>query len=278
MDDGGKTDYVYTTGTITAIEEVETEQYFNATYTISDGTNNLVVFRGYYLNNAHCTSADQIHVGDVVVVYGKLQKFVKDDVPTPEIAQGNYIVSQAQTVEVTSAGYATMVAAANLVIPSGVEVYAAKVNNGATSAQLTAVTDGIPAGAAVLVKASAGTYEFTYTTETVAEITNNDLVAATAAVTANGSQYCLAQFDGVVGFYKVNPGLPIPAGKAYLQVTSSAGQAKAFYGFDDDATGIETIDNGKLTTDNGVIYNLAGQRLQKMQRGINVVNGKKILK
>ena len=25
------------------------------------------------------------------------------------------------------------------------------------------------------------------------------------------------------------------------------------------------------------IYNLAGQRLQKMQKGINIVNGKKIL-
>jgi hypothetical protein len=183
-----------------------------------------------------------------------------------------------QTVTVSPAGYATIVAAANLEIPTGVEVYAAKVNEGATSAQLTAVTDGIPAGAAVLVKASAGTYEFTYTTETVAEITNNELVAATAAVTADGTQYCLAQIDGVVGFYKVDSGLPIPAGKAYLVVTSSAGQAKAFYGFDDDATGIETIDNGQLTTDNGVIYNLAGQRLQKMQRGINIVNGKKILK
>ncbi|MBQ6192008.1 MAG: BACON domain-containing protein [Bacteroidaceae bacterium] len=186
-------------------------------------------------------------------------------------------VPTSQTVTVSPAGYATIVAAANLEIPTGVEVYAAKVNEGATSAQLTAVTDGIPAGAAVLVKASAGTYEFTYTTETVAEITNNDLVAATAAVTADGSQYCLAQFDGV-GFYKVQAGIVIPAGKAYLQVTSSAGQAKAFYGFDDDATGIETIDNGQLTTDNGVIYNLAGQRLQKMQRGINIVNGKKILK
>ena len=26
------------------------------------------------------------------------------------------------------------------------------------------------------------------------------------------------------------------------------------------------------------IYNLAGQRIQKMQKGINIVNGKKVLK
>ena len=37
-----------------------------------------------------------------------------------------------------------------------------------------------------------------------------------------------------------------------------------------------TIDNGQLTTE-GAVYNLAGQRLQKMQKGINIVNGKKIL-
>ena len=33
-----------------------------------------------------------------------------------------------------------------------------------------------------------------------------------------------------------------------------------------------------LSEGEGVIYNLAGQRLQKMQKGINIVNGKKILK
>ena len=43
----------------------------------------------------------------------------------------------------------------------------------------------------------------------------------------------------------------------------------------DDPTGIKTTDNGLQTTD---IYNLAGQRLNKMQKGINIVNGKKILK
>jgi hypothetical protein len=29
---------------------------------------------------------------------------------------------------------------------------------------------------------------------------------------------------------------------------------------------------------NSVIYNLAGQRLNKVQKGINIINGKKILK
>ena len=51
---------------------------------------------------------------------------------------------------------------------------------------------------------------------------------------------------------------------------------KAFLFDSDDATGIETIDHS--STIDHTIYNLAGQRLGKMQRGINIVNGKKILK
>ncbi len=41
-----------------------------------------------------------------------------------------------------------------------------------------------------------------------------------------------------------------------------------------DATGISTIDNGQLAIDRK-IYNLAGQRVQKMQKGLYIVNGKK---
>ena len=44
---------------------------------------------------------------------------------------------------------------------------------------------------------------------------------------------------------------------------------------DDDATGISTVET---FTEEGAIFNLAGQRLQKMQKGINIVNGKKVLR
>ena len=48
----------------------------------------------------------------------------------------------------------------------------------------------------------------------------------------------------------------------------------------ENADGIKTIDNGQQTTDNREgtteIYNLAGQRLSKPQKGINIINGKKV--
>jgi len=33
-----------------------------------------------------------------------------------------------------------------------------------------------------------------------------------------------------------------------------------------------------MKSEESSIYNVAGQRIQKMQRGINIVNGKKILR
>lgn len=68
---------VYVKGQITRIKEVSTS-FGNATYDISDdatAANKLTVYRGYFYDNKHFTSNDQIKVGDVVVVYGKLVNY-----------------------------------------------------------------------------------------------------------------------------------------------------------------------------------------------------------
>ena len=44
------------------------------------------------------------------------------------------------------------------------------------------------------------------------------------------------------------------------------------------ATGISLTEEGRSQTEDGAIYNLAGQRLSKTQRGINIVGGKKIIR
>ena len=59
---------------------------------ISDGTNELKVFRGKNIDNTDFTEAGQISVGDEVVVLGKLMKYAKDGNIEPEVAQGNYLV------------------------------------------------------------------------------------------------------------------------------------------------------------------------------------------
>lgn len=182
-----------------------------------------------------------------------------------------------QAVEVTSAGYATFVADADIEVPEGVEVFAAQVNG--NYAHLEPIEGLIPAGEAVVVKASQNTYSFPYAVEYATAVAGNDLKASTG-ITADGTQYCLANRTNGVGFYKVGDGVNIPAGKAYLEVVAAnAGGAgvKTFYGFEeDDATGISLTP--ALSSREGEIFNLAGQRMSKAQKGINIINGKKILK
>jgi hypothetical protein len=94
--DNGTTDKdAYVKGKITQIKTAEDKiaQYKNIDYIISDGSKELTVFRGKNLDNTDFTAAGQINVGDEVVVFGKLTKYVKDGNTTPEVAQGNYIVS-----------------------------------------------------------------------------------------------------------------------------------------------------------------------------------------
>ena len=70
----------------------------------------------------------------------------------------------------------------------------------------------------------------------------------------------------------------LAAGRAYLPLPIESSGVKYFVGFeDDDATAISLTTNPSPVGE-GSIYNLAGQRLEKMQKGVNIVNGKKILK
>lgn len=93
-DNGTTKEDAYVVGKITKIITAEDKiaQYKNIDYMISDGTNEIEVFRGKNIDNTDFTEAGQINVGDEVVVFGKLTKYVKDTKVQPEIAQGNYIV------------------------------------------------------------------------------------------------------------------------------------------------------------------------------------------
>ena len=109
--------------------------------------------------------------------------------------------------------------------------------------------------------------------------TSNVFVRGTGAAvnyTDENQNYVLSIVNDVVGFYRAKNN-PVATNRAYIHVPEGVGGVKVFsINLDDDATGISNLNvNDNL---NGAIYNVAGQRLQKMQKGINIVNGKKILK
>ncbi len=84
----------YVKGKIAAITEVDTGQYGNATYLISDdGTENvptLQIYRGYSFGGEKFKSANEIKVGDEVIITGKLINFRGN---TKQFAQGSSIYS-----------------------------------------------------------------------------------------------------------------------------------------------------------------------------------------
>ena len=177
-------------------------------------------------------------------------------------------------------GYATVYSAdLDLLIPEGITAYTGVINGEWLT--LTKVTgDKIPAGTAVVLYGKGGTYRF-YFTEGAQPQGENDLKGTDEPLVADGTQYILTAKGGVTAFYQATPGSTIPAGKAYLEADGAG--VKGFF-FADDATAIEeTLSNSPLKGENfykqgSTIVNLAGQRIQKMQKGINIVNGKKILK
>ena len=81
--------------------------------------------------------------------------------------------------------------------------------------------------------------------------------------------------DDVIGFYQVADEISVGAFRAYLNAPASGIKV---YTFGDGATGIGNLNADLNANLNGAIYNLAGQRISKPQKGINIINNKKIVK
>ena len=158
-------------------------------------------------------------------------------------------------------------------------VYAVNVDNGVL--QLNEVTSKqVPADTGVLLKSEKETAPYFYINE-AATIDNNLLKPASLAMSGSDKFYKLA-YDNYeaktgLGFYwgEENGGVfTVKAGTAYLAVpVSNTASVKGFL-LDGTPTAIEGVE-AENNTD--VIYNLSGQRVQKAQRGLYIVNGKKLM-
>ena len=84
--------------------------------------------------------------------------------------------------------------------------------------------------------------------------------------------YTLGTDGTKLGFYHWD-GTTLGANRAYV---AGSGNVKGFAINWGDADGINSVNNGQAM-ENATIYNLAGQRMNKVQRGVNIVNGKKVI-
>ena len=194
------------------------------------------------------------------------------------------IADYANTLTVSDAGWATLVLGYNTTIPANVKAYAvSSIAEG--KAVLTEVTEVLPAHTPVLIEAAKGEYAFNYTA-TEATVASNLLAGSVfntyVAPVEGTTNYVLSNNNSVVALYKktttnADGKIEFGANKAYLPVVTAAEGAPAMFAFGRDAeegtTGIDQF----ISNEEVVIYDLAGRRVQKMEKGIYIVNGKKVV-
>lgn len=102
--------------------------------------------------------------------------------------------------------------------------------------------------------------------------TSNMLVGTTEA-----TDFAQDAIYGLAGdTFKKNRAGTFPANKAYIPA-SSVGAVRSFtFVFVDPTTGITETRNVSAE-EFGEVFNLAGQRMSKPQKGVNIINGKKVL-
>jgi len=170
---------------------------------------------------------------------------------------------------------------ASICLPFDVEVEGATayaVTATATeSVTLTEKAD-IPAGEGAILEGN-GTAKLVLATA-ASDWSDNLLEGTTVATEVEGKSYILANGDNGIGLYNVtltDGKFTNGANKAYLSASKVANAAAAMFSFGrgEGTTGIETAVSGEQAV---VIYDLAGRRVEKMEKGIYIVNGKKVIK
>ena len=171
--------------------------------------------------------------------------------------------------------YKTLTLPFNADVPEGFSA------SNATSVTGTTVnlesTSTINANSPVLIEGE-GTLELKATNAVVnatgdAALINGMLSGTFKSIPAPVGSYVLQKQNGTAGFYLVADVQPtVNAFRAHLNVPNSDVK---LYTFGDEATGISLTP--ALLEEGTIYYNVSGQRMSRMQKGINIVNGKKIL-
>lgn len=177
-------------------------------------------------------------------------------------------------INLHSSGYSTIALRHSANVPNDIEAY-------------TVTTDGskisykraykLAKGEGYFIVGS-GDKTFKPAKTTILENNSNDLVGVLEDQTINGSNYYILSTKsstGVTGFYCLgNNNYKFPAGKAYLYANGVKNAQYFLINLDETETGIENTEEDSNKNARSDIYNLAGQKLSKTQKGLNVVNGK----
>jgi len=180
--------------------------------------------------------------------------------------------------------YALDLTTANL--PSGVTAYKASVSG--TTVTFTALNQTVPANTGVLLRGTTGTVNIPVAATGTAVEGNAFLVNnGGAKFTGDDSYYYfgLLKDSNPLTFRKFVPSTTaIPADKAYLKVSKSSLGSSARgleFVFDDEVTGVNEVRVKNLTPalsqGEGAWFDLQGRKVAQPQKGLYIVNGKKVV-
>ncbi len=196
---------------------------------------------------------------------------------------------QPLTYTVPASGVGTFSSEVNIHLPEGLNAHYCKTYYAERSAiSVVNISSGVvPANTGVLLSGTPGeTFNLYPTPETADDLEGNALVAVTKPVHISPTKGDYTNFMMKVGkFIKIadeSYTVKMPANHAYLPLLTEAisgSNAKEImlYWDDEEATGIESLPSGPSPKGEGSIYNLNGQKLSAPQKGINIINGRKVI-
>lgn len=187
-------------------------------------------------------------------------------------------------VNIGATGYATLYYSDRaLVVPENVYAYTYKVTNGKLDeSYLYNAGETIPAATGVVLKAAPGEYTFAASQEAGDVDTDNLLKGSDeATLTTGGAVYYKLSLNKAgdansVGFYYgAADGAAFTNGahKAYLALPTASG-VRAFLFNGNTTTGLQNVTSNNAATQ---VYDLQGRRVQSAQKGLYIINGKKVL-
>ena len=185
----------------------------------------------------------------------------------------------------TGQQYATLCVPFYATVPNGITLYSNSSVDANGVLELTRIESPafIMPGKPYIVEAAPGTYNFSNTSILTSTETTNEGnlygVVAPGGKTVPAGSYVLARnkTTGKQGFFRTNGTVNCPQYKCYLTLPATSPTAAKELYFDNEGTttGIEAIFGGE--NEEVVIYDLSGKRLSRLQKGVNIVNGHKVI-
>ena len=177
--------------------------------------------------------------------------------------------------------YATYYGDKTVKLPAGLTANVGEIDAQKHMLKLTPIGNVVPANTAVIITGAAGNYTLNVSTEAGSVPAKNDLkgslteIPATTVSSASVAYYAMAYNTEAqkVSFGLVE-GTSIPAGKAYIEISKTAGAAPELLG---DFL-ISSVQHVQRDTDSATIYDLNGRKVTQPVSGqLYVRNGKKFI-